>query len=93
LLCGITCQLAGVLTDHIKVNLKKLAELGPYANPASANACWHTLKKKLLPAEGAAPVELTENDRKLLGWAWQCFEGTPNVSITLIQQRPCTKIT
>ncbi|TKA24191.1 hypothetical protein B0A50_05955 [Salinomyces thailandicus] len=39
-----------------KVNNAKLAQLGGYKNPASANTCWYNLKKKLLSKaiEGAS---------------------------------------
>ncbi|KAK4549121.1 hypothetical protein LTR36_007578 [Oleoguttula mirabilis] len=37
-----------------KVNNKKLAELGKYKTPASANSCWYALKKKLLSADDTA---------------------------------------
>ncbi|KAK5135037.1 hypothetical protein LTR08_005697 [Meristemomyces frigidus] len=36
-----------------KVDVKKLAELGGYKTPASANSCWYALKKKLFPADGS----------------------------------------
>lgn len=36
-----------------KVDLKKLAQLGNYKNPASANTCWYNLKKKLFADEVA----------------------------------------
>ncbi|KAH9828433.1 hypothetical protein Tdes44962_MAKER09292 [Teratosphaeria destructans] len=69
--------------DTPKVDTQKLAAIGNYKNAASANACWHSLRKKLLPkqdAEGTtAEIKLSEKDCELLGKAWASMRDVPKV--------------
>ncbi|KAI7331563.1 hypothetical protein KC315_g5065 [Hortaea werneckii] len=84
-----------IITECLQqVNMKKLATIGEYKTPASANTCWYNLKKKLFdtpnpstatsspssPATQANTVNLTPADLKLLNLIWQCLDGeTPKV--------------
>ncbi|KAF2768586.1 hypothetical protein EJ03DRAFT_375265 [Teratosphaeria nubilosa] len=64
-----------------KVDTKKLAAIGNYKTAASANACWHSLRKKLLPKQDAegTEIKLSEKDCDLLSKAWSAMTEVPRV--------------
>ena len=61
--------------DSVQVNVKKLAEIGSYKTPASANSCWYNLKKRLFQNPVTGAMILKEGDIKLLQLVSQCFES------------------
>ena len=57
-----------------EVDYDKLTEVGGYKNKASAAPVYAGVKKKLLSA-----AKLTQKDREIIVWAWQCFKSQPQV--------------
>ena len=60
----------------LKVDYKKLQEVGGYKTPASATAVYLAAKKKMF---ATPPPSLTDGERKVLSNALHCVKSMPQV--------------